>query len=145
MNPFNDTAAGIFIDSHRCAAGHPVGDTFAAQLRAKLFGAAARDWGREKLGRFISAFTSDQLARMDGEGAAAWRRGQTPPQCPGVYLLKDGSFALYTSRGWHARCETAEMAAGKTELAGTSSPIYRVKESQKWIGPCAIEIGATAT
>jgi hypothetical protein len=142
MRPFNDTSTGIFADGNRCADGIPVGDTFAAGLRAKLFGAGARDWGKDKLGRFISAFTSDQLARMDDEGAAGWRRGQTPPKRPGVYLLKDGSFALYTSRGWHARCETAELAAGQSELAGTPSPIYRVKEGQRWLGPCAIEVSA---
>lgn len=144
MHAFNGTSCGIFVDGHRCAAGLPVGDTFAAQLRAKLFGTPALDWGKEKLSRFISAFTSDQLARMDDEGLAGWRRGQTPPNRAGVYLLRDGSFALYTSRGWHARCESAEQASSQTELAGTSSPIYRAKESHQWLGPCAIEVGSTA-
>ncbi|ARL04371.1 hypothetical protein [Burkholderia pseudomallei] len=60
----NDTALGIFADHYRDRDGLPVRDTFAYLLRAEIHGAAARDWPKERLARWIGSFSTAEMVMM---------------------------------------------------------------------------------
>ncbi|WP_176331406.1 hypothetical protein [Burkholderia vietnamiensis] len=85
----NDTALGIFADGYRDRDGLPVRDTFAYSLRAEIHGAAARDWPKERLARWVGSFSTAEMVMMQlgrheqvsrGRLAATQHDGKTPGQ-----------------------------------------------------------------
>ena len=61
---FNMREHGIFCDGYKDRDGLDVGDTFAYNLKAWLFGRPGRDMGKDDLGLLIKQFTSDELNHL---------------------------------------------------------------------------------
>lgn len=136
MHDFNDRATGIFASGFTCAEGRPVRDTFAASLRAALFGRDGLQWGTERTAAFVAAFSSARLATLAADGAASWRKPGRPPPETGVYLLRDGRYARYASGVWYEPSMTRPAAADEARPAGFQSPAFRLQPEHRWIGPC---------
>jgi hypothetical protein len=59
--PFNDRANGIFAEGFHDRDGAPVRDTFVSQLRAKIVGAAGRNWSRSANAALAANFSSAEM------------------------------------------------------------------------------------
>lgn len=93
MHHFNDRTQGVFAEGYKDRNGLPVGDTFAYMLRAKVFGAAARNWSKEQLARFVARFSSDEMAAIMVPLEAAHLRVEFDKSFYGGAYGKVGDFA----------------------------------------------------
>lgn len=58
---FNIRANGIFADGFVDRDGAPVGDTFVYQLRAKMVGAAGRNWSKSQNAELAASLSSAEM------------------------------------------------------------------------------------
>lgn len=58
---FNNRAAGIFAEGFRDRDGAPVRDTFVSQLRARMVGAAGRNWSKSQNAELAASLTSAEM------------------------------------------------------------------------------------
>lgn len=58
---FNNRSSGIFADGYRDRDGAPVGDTFVSRLRAKIVGAAGRNWSKAENAAFAASYSSAEM------------------------------------------------------------------------------------
>jgi hypothetical protein len=58
---FNNRARGIFAEGFRDRDGAPVGDTFVAQLRAKMVGASGRNWSKAQNAELAASLSSAEM------------------------------------------------------------------------------------
>ncbi|MBY0240066.1 MAG: hypothetical protein K2X55_12195 [Burkholderiaceae bacterium] len=58
---FNNRANGIFAEGFRDRDGTPVGDTFVWRLRAKMVGAAGRNWSSSQNAELAASLSSAEM------------------------------------------------------------------------------------
>lgn len=65
----NERANGIFADGYTDRDGLPVEDVFAYRFRAAVYGAAARDWPKDKLAAWVRTFSTDAMLAIANAAA----------------------------------------------------------------------------
>lgn len=114
---FNIRANGIFADGYRDQDGAPVRDTFVYQLRAKMVGAAGRNWSQAQNAALATSLTSAEMNAIMSDA-----------DHPHVQVEFDTNFygGSYSGRGEHVYVPEALIDLMGDDVAAAFAKLTRI-------------------